>query len=346
MTGSPSGAKIRPRVSDAALAACVHERYGLEPGTIEFLPVGYDADSWVYRVTASDDTDYFLKLKRRIEQPAMLRVPYYLREHGITQVVAPLAATSGKLWSQMDDFALILYPFVTGASGVDTGLTLAQWAEFGAILRGVHEISLPDDLGRRLPREEFRPDLDSRASALAIASGDQNTPADAISTELTTFLGDKRDLVARVVSRCDELGDRLRRRRWDLVLCHADAHLANILVDSSGHVFIVDWDQPIYAPIERDLMVVCSRALNGFAAGSPQETAFFDGYGPVAVDPIALAYYRYAWAVEDIGSFATEILRPFDSNDSSRRRALNALRGVFGPGGMVEEALRSEQNIR
>jgi len=346
MSGSPSGAKDRPSVRDDALGDCLRERYALGPSSIEFLPLGYDAGAWVYRVTANDGAVYFLKLKRQIERPEILRVPYYLRDHGVPQVVAPLATTSGELWARVDDVALILYPFVAGMSGLEVGLTLAQWTEFGAILRSVHETALPDEIARSLPREAFRPDQRYRGSAVAIAAGEDVTPSDAISSELTAFLSDKRDVVGRVVQRCDELGAVLCARTWDLVLCHADIHVANVMVGIDGRVAIVDWDQPIFAPQERDLMFVLGPALSGFDPGSPQEAAFFDGYGMVEIDPLALAYYRFAWAVQDIGSFAEEILHPIVPGDGSRRRALTALRGIFGPRGIVAEALRSDRNIR
>ncbi|HVX30113.1 MAG TPA: phosphotransferase [Nitrolancea sp.] len=297
MSGSPSGAKERLAVGDDALIACLRQRYGLAPSSIEFLPVGYDADAWVYRVVANDGAEYFLKLKRQIERPEILQVPHYLREHGTPQVVAPLATTAGELWTTIGALALILYPFVAGTNGLDAGLTLAQWTELGAILGSIHQTALPEKIADRLPRETFRPDEQSRAAALSIVSDAAMAPPDDIAADLLAFLSDKRDLVARLVRRCDELGARLRQRDWDFVLCHADIHVANVILDTGGHVVIVDWDQPTFAPRERDLMFSSSPALAGFTAGSAAETAFFEGYGSVVIDPVADAYYRYAWAV-------------------------------------------------
>lgn len=42
----------------------------------------------------------------------------------------------------------------------------------------------------------------------------------------------------------------------DFVLCHADFHDANLLIDPTGRLFIVDWDEIILAPKERDLVFV------------------------------------------------------------------------------------------
>ena len=38
----------------------------------------------------------------------------------------------------------------------------------------------------------------------------------------------------------------------------------------------------------------------------PQERLFFKGYGAFSIDQVVLAYYRYAWAISDIGSYGEQ----------------------------------------
>ena len=40
------------------------------------------------------------------------------------------------------------------------------------------------------------------------------------------------------------------------VLCHSDIHGGNILIADTGELYVVDWDDPILAPKERDLMFI------------------------------------------------------------------------------------------
>src|SRR5436853_7829208 len=48
-----------------------------------------------------------------------------------------------------------------------------------------------------------------------------------------------------------------------------------------------------------------------FLVGPREEELFLQGYGATTVDPLALTYYRYAWAVSDIGAFGAQVfLRP------------------------------------
>jgi spectinomycin phosphotransferase len=108
-------------------------------------------------------------------------------------------------------------------------------------------------------------------------------------------------------------------------------------IDVSG---VVDWDEVIRAPKERDLMFL----VGGIDARliEPHETEwFFEGYGDVAVDPLALSYYRHAWAVQDVGGYGERVFLTFDIGEESRSHAARILLGLFDPGGIVELALAS-----
>lgn len=84
--------------------------------------------------------------------------------------------------------------------------------------------------------------------------------------------------------------------------------------------------------------------VGGIGAGliEPHETAtFFEGYGETTVDPLALSYYRHAWAVQDIGGYGEQIFLTPSLRNESRSHAARILTGLFDPGGIVELALAS-----
>jgi spectinomycin phosphotransferase len=126
-----------------------------------------------------------------------------------------------------------------------------------------------------------------------------------------------------------------------LVLCHADIHTANLLLDGADRIHIVDWDETVLAPKERDLMFVTGSGI-GFSVGPKEEQLFFKGYGATAVDRAALAYYRYGWAVEEIGDYSARVLGLLDGGDETKHAALEYLAQVFQPGGVVELAYQSD----
>src|SRR5690606_12166568 len=105
----------KPRLQDQDIITCLRAGYGLPVAGVEFLPIGNDATAWVYRVWCEDRRSYFLKIKRAAVEEASLLIARHLKDSGIKQVVAPLAATNGKLWLPLDSFALILYPFIEGS---------------------------------------------------------------------------------------------------------------------------------------------------------------------------------------------------------------------------------------
>jgi hypothetical protein len=73
-----------------------------------------------------------------------------------------------------------------------------------------------------------------------------------------------------------------------------------------------------------------------------QTELFLQGYGPGSIDPTALAFYRYAWAVGDIGSFGEQVFLLPERGAASRRAAVKSLKGLFAPGEIVSLALASQ----
>lgn len=330
-------------LADATLRAFLRDRYGLPIARLTFLPLGHDSSAWVYRARTADKRDYFLKVRTRVENEAGLLVPHHLRACGISRVVAPLPTITGELWAQAGDHAAILYPFVAGVTGRERGLSPRQWADYGAILRQIHEVALTADLARLVRRETFAP-----AGAAAIRRLDAQigtrTFDDPIAQELAGFWRARRGTIRTLVDRAEELGKRLAAARPAFVLCHADIHTGNVLLDPEGRVWIVDWDETMLAPRERDLMFVVGGIGAGWVAPDG-EAQFFRRYGAAVVEPLALAYYRFAWAVGDIGAFGEEVLFRPDLGPVTRRAAVDLFIGQFRPGNIVALAFAANEGI-
>jgi spectinomycin phosphotransferase len=83
-----------------------------------------------------------------------------------------------------------------------------------------------------------------------------------------------------------------RSRPLEPVLCHSDIHAGNLLLTSDGDLYIVDWDNPILALKERDLMFI-GGGVAGIWNKAREEALFYQGYGSSDINLIALTYYRY-----------------------------------------------------
>src|SRR5258708_7520081 len=120
----------QPKISEHLLRACLQDQYDLHSLTLEFLPRGLDYHAGVYRVVNDQGTAYLLKATSRSLDEASCLVPRYLRDQGITSVVAPLPTRSSALWTRAEDWTAIIYPFIDGDTSL-TGLANAQWQEGG-----------------------------------------------------------------------------------------------------------------------------------------------------------------------------------------------------------------------
>jgi spectinomycin phosphotransferase len=128
------------------------------------------------------------------------------------------------------------------------------------------------------------------------------------------------------------LGSRLRTKTFSYVLCHGDIHGANILVGEDGRIWLVDWDVPLLAPPERDLLFVVGSRI-GRNVTPQEEDAFFSGYGPTEIDPEALAYYRYERRIEDLGESARRVFRDQHLREQAREGRCGGGCGLCAPGG-------------
>ncbi|MDQ2784044.1 MAG: aminoglycoside phosphotransferase family protein [Chloroflexota bacterium] len=334
----------KPDLSDETLRACLRDHYGLHVTQIAFLPIGNDVDTAVYRVVADDATPYFLKLRSWARSgrfdATTVAIPRFLYDQGITPIVAPIETNARQLWARLDAFAVILFPFVTGQNGFAAPLSERQWIALGVALKAMHTAIVPPSLRSSVPQETYAPywrDL-VRAFQAQVAS----TPfADPVAAELAAFLRARRDEIARIVARADTLGAALRARSPAQVLCHADIHGGNVLIGTDGALSIVDWDTLIFAPKERDLMFI-GGGVGGVWHGAQEEAWFYQGYGRTAIDPMALAYYRYERIVEDIAAYGEQLLLT-DEGGADRAHGLHFFLDQFLPGNVVAIAYRTDQ---
>jgi len=327
-----------PALDEEAIAGALEAGFGVQVAGLVFLPVGNDAASWAYRVEVAGGPSWFLKVRAGAGAMPGAAVPAYLHRHGVPLVLAPLPTGSGAPFVVVDRFALALYPLLDAATGAEVGLSPAQWRELGAAVRQAHALPTTPELAALAGRETFRPSRRELLPALEAAVA-RAEAADPVAGALAGFWKAHRDLIDTLVDRADRLGRQLAPKGLRQVLCHGDLHAWNVLVDSDNHLWIVDWDEAVLAPRERDLMFVVGGIGHGLVR--PHDTErFLQGYGETGIDPRLLAYYRTAWAVQDIAAYGEEVLLTPAVGQGTRRAALEGLMDLFEPGNIVDLANR------
>jgi spectinomycin phosphotransferase len=326
-----------PAFDPGAIAACLEARYGVRLAALTFLPIGHDLNAAVYDVAAEDGSHYFLKIRTGpIFAPALL-VPRALIELGVHNVLAPLRTLDAALWSPLDvddGCTVVLYPFVRGENAKAAPMSDEQWRTFGRTLRAVHDSGLAAQFRGHLRAEDFA--LPSAAAVRRLLALVERTEFEsAAAARFADFWRANAEGIRRLLARAEELGKSLQAKPFELALCHSDIHGANILVGEDGRIWLVDWDSPLIAPRERDLLFVVGSRI-GRPVEPRHDDLFFEGYGPTEIDPAALVYYRYERAIEDLGEVGVNIFENPSLGEQTRARETDLIINLFAPNGFID----------
>jgi spectinomycin phosphotransferase len=328
-----------PGVDAEKISASLEAHYDLSVASVAFLPIGYDPNAAVYEVVSGDGGCYFLKVRfGPIHEPGLL-VPRALMDLGIRNVLAPLRTRSSNLWCQIDGYAgytVVLYPFIRGENAMVAGLSDDQWREFGSTLQAVHASGLDERFRGRLPVETFSLPSASMVRRLLTLTDGARVEGDA-AARFAAFWREHTEQIHHLLARAEGLGAQLRSKSFEYVLCQADIHAANILVADDGRIYLIDWDGPLIAPRERDLLFVVGSKI-ARAVEPREEALFFEGYGPVEIDPVALVYYRYERIIEDIGEIGKSVFLDPRLGEQARAEKADLAMSFFAPGGDIDRA--------
>jgi spectinomycin phosphotransferase len=322
-----------PNLPDELLLSRLKEAYGLSAVQVCFLPLGADVNTSVYRVDAAQGKAYFLKLRKGSFDQITVLLPHFLHSQGNRAVIPPLATLGGSLCADLGEYKLILYPFTAGEDGYAQMLSDEQWLAFGAAARTIHNTILPSDLRRRIHPETFTPIHRETVKSFQLKV-EKFTYTEPVAAEFASFLKAQRRVVSYIIKRAEALGFALHAHPPEMVLCHADLHAGNLLLAEDGALYIVDWDNPLFAPKEHDLMHIGG---NHLWHAERQEALFYQGYGDTALHQAALAYYRYERVIQDIAAFGEQLLLS-EAGGEDRLQGYQYFTSNFLPGHEIDLA--------
>jgi spectinomycin phosphotransferase len=324
----------KPDIPETLLALRVQEEYGIPVAGLAFLPLGADENTAVYRVRTETGTTYFLKLRKNFDE-IIVRVPLLIKEQGIPAIIAPVETTAKQHSADFGEHKLILYPFIEGKDGFEVELSDEQRRRLGVTLKAIHSTPLPPDLRTRIPQETYSPYWRELLQTF-LAQVESKPFGEPSAAKVADFMKSRRTEIHQLVQRAGELAFKLQSRPLERVLCHSDLHGGNILIGSHDELYIVDWDNPILAPKERDLMFI-GGGIDGIWKSKREEAIFYQGYGETDIDRTALAYYRYERILEDLVVICRQLLST-DEGGADRERSLGWFTSNFEPGGTIEIA--------
>ena len=190
----------KPTLSDESLLSGLKNEFGLAALRLDFLPLGADLNTAVYRAETAAGEAYFVKLRKGNFEKASLALPDWLNRQGVPGIIPPLLTLQGKLWGRLGSYRLILYPFIEGQDAYEQPPSQQQWIELGALLKALHSLLPPAALRRTIRREDYSPaGRQSVAAFLELAQG--SSFSDPLSAEMAGVLRTRRRQIERMLER-------------------------------------------------------------------------------------------------------------------------------------------------
>ncbi|MCP4922966.1 MAG: aminoglycoside phosphotransferase family protein [bacterium] len=329
-------------LSEQRLIEGLKTYYGIEVSTLTFLPLGADMHASVYKAQVYNGPSYFVKVRCGGPQDLSATLIELLRHSGIQHINPIVKTLKGQATQRMGDVTLTVSPFIKGQDGFSRDLTKDQWRMLGKAMRKIHDIEVPPLIQDKIRREFYSSKWRDVVRALYPLLKSEPR-GDVSAVNFLTLMKTHEVEVHRLVDRAEQLAQKAQEESPLFVLCHCDLHGGNILIDEKGSFYIVDWDDPILAPKERDLMFIGGGVGNVW--NKPyEEELFYKGYGKAEVSRTLLAYYRHERIVEDLAVYGQSLLLTTKGGED-RATWYKQAQSQFEPQGVVEIAFKTDKNF-
>lgn len=323
------------RIQEQEVINLLKMYYGIDITSAQLILGGADINAFAYKADAKSNS-YFVKFKHGDHDEINLEIIRLLHAAGIKEIIFPILTLEKKLFQQLNNYKIIVYPFIHGANGFTQNLSEEQWKHLGKTVNKIHNISVPADIQKKLRKETYSSKWRDMVRTF-YSKIEPVTSDDQITKDFKLFFKKNINAIHRLVDTADELTKKIKPEFEKYVLCHSDIHAGNVLI-TNNEIYIIDWDEPMLAPKERDLMFIGGGVGNIW--NKPQEIQYFyEGYGAANIDETILSYYRHERIVEDIAVYTKDLLVR-EQSDQDRLEMFKHFKDMFEPNGVVDIALR------
>lgn len=310
--------------------------YGIDVADLTYLPLGADANALVYKVQTPDQKSYFVKLKRG-QHDISVNLQLLLHSAGIKEIISPIKTLNKQPKLYVNDFTLIVYPFIYGYDGFSQNLTDDQWIAFGKALKYIHQLQLPISILQLIKQEVCSTQWRNNVRSIYECNLDVIS-SDEITSKFLASLKKHKSVILCLVDKAEKLSKVIQKQSVDFVLCHGDIHAGNVFIAQTGALHIVDWDQPIMAPKERDLMFI-GGGVGNIWNNKREIKLFYTGYGKTEINKKIIDYYRCERIIEDVVLYYQQLLSD-NVGYKDRLTSYNHFIAMFEPNGVVDIALQ------
>lgn len=330
--------RLYMNIRQRKIVEIIKREYGIAIFGIEKLFLGFDHNTTVYKIFAKNDKTYFLKIRFENFTESSLVMPLLISQSiNTSKIINVIKTIDGKLFVKVSAQYLMLYPFINGKSGWDTGLTKEQFVEFGEFMSQLHSVKIPEEYKKIIPTEQFDSKYRKQIKYYLNGTNENAINGDAIVIDfLNTFYKNK-NTISKILDRLEEVSNKINAKAIDLCLCHGDIHVGNILIEQNK-LYIVDWDTIILAPKERDLMFIGGGIGNKWNKKEDIDN-FYLGYGnEIKANNILLRYYRLERIIQDIYEFYEQVVNS-KTEEGEKKLCIKYFKEQFEVNNVIDIAL-------
>jgi spectinomycin phosphotransferase len=305
------------KMDKSLLKKVIREKFGINVISLTLVPRWGTVRAYV--VESSKHTNFFLKIYSDDSIPdSAFRFAHDLyAKAGITNITHPVATSNGQMRTQLGDFLIALFDLVSGTTAEQHKLTERQLERLGELLAKIHQSKTI--IGEYSVRERFEIPFRDRLVAIFNDMSKISCNSTKYKAQLKFFLEPHRKKFMEELETLGELQRKVRRKNLEFVNCHGEPSPGNVLSSNSGEVYLLDWDDPIFAPKEKDLLFFKDNVepvMKGYSLFSKNTN----------IDQDVMEFYGHLWNLGEIVDYGSKIL--FENHSDAQNQIwLDNLKG-------------------
>lgn len=240
------------------LKKCLLQDYDLEVKRLIFVPKG--EIGFHYIVECVNGKRYFLKMvpPSRQARPTKEKLGMALslthilhKQLEFENISYPIETNSGKLKSTFQNMPIALYPFIDRDNFYVNGCRDETLIKVARLIAKIHRSK--DKISITVPKEDFTIDFEKDLiDGLDALEGFRKEGA--YRQKLSELLLPIKGKLLKQLQELRRFRKLVQKTKKEFVLCHTDITPFNLMLDSKGVVYLIDWDDAALAPPEQDFI--------------------------------------------------------------------------------------------
>ncbi len=308
---------IESNIDRSLLKDVIQEKFGIRVVNFTLVPRWEAARG--YMIESSNHKSFFLKIywDDKIPDSAFRFADDLFARAGIVNIAHPIPTSHGQMRIHIRGFQIALFDWISGKTAQEHKLTDTQLERLGALLAKIHQSKRI--IGEYSVKENFANPFKDRFLAIFDSMSKITSGSTEFRTKLKLFLETHRQKFMRELETLEKLQRKARTMNLEFVNCHGEPSPGNVLSSDNGDIHLLDWDDPIFAPKEKDLLFFNENiepVMKGYSVFSNDNI----------IDQDVLEFYGHMWNLGEIADYGGKLL--FENHtDEQNQTWLDNLKG-------------------